>query len=184
MPRFSRSCQFGIQMRRGTRIESGSMDWTQWTPSERANLCFIVEGDRVLLIRKKRGLGAGKVNAPGGRIEPGETALEAAVRETQEEVCVTPLSLRQMGELYFDFTDGYRLQCTVFRADGFEGAPQETDEADPFWVDVGAIPYDEMWADDRHWLPLLLAGRPFEGRFRFDGERMLSCDLQPFADGD
>ena len=29
-----------------------------------ANLCFIVKGERVLLIRKKRGLGAGKINGP------------------------------------------------------------------------------------------------------------------------
>ncbi|NBV86555.1 MAG: NUDIX hydrolase, partial [Verrucomicrobia bacterium] len=41
------------------------MDWTRWLPSERANLCFIIKDRRVLLIRKKRGLGAGKINAPG-----------------------------------------------------------------------------------------------------------------------
>src|SRR4051794_35353585 len=45
-------------------------DWAAWVPRERAVLCFIVCGGRVLLIHKKRGLGAGKVNAPGGKIEP------------------------------------------------------------------------------------------------------------------
>jgi hypothetical protein len=25
-------------------------------------------------------------------------------------------------------------------------------------------PYDRMWGDDRHWMPLLLAGRRFEAR--------------------
>lgn len=154
------------------------MDWTNWIPQERANLCFIVSDGRILLIRKKRGLGAGKINGPGGRIEPGETALEAAIRETQEEVCVTPTGVRERGELFFDFVDGYRLQCTVFRADGLQGEPGETDEAAPFWSEVDAIPYDEMWADDRHWLPLLLDGKRFEGRFVFDGETMLSRDVR------
>ena len=44
-------------------------DWARWTPTERAALCFVVTGGRVLLIRKKRGLGAGKVNGPGGRLD-------------------------------------------------------------------------------------------------------------------
>ncbi|HEY5036239.1 MAG TPA: NUDIX domain-containing protein, partial [Chthoniobacterales bacterium] len=58
------------------------IDWNSWQPQQRANLCFIVRGDEVLLIRKKRGFGAGKINGPGGKVEPGETALGAALRET------------------------------------------------------------------------------------------------------
>ncbi len=158
------------------------MDWTGWTPQERANLCFIVAEGRVLLIHKKRGLGAGKVNAPGGRIEPGETALEAAVRETREEVCVTPTGIEERGVLLFEFVDGYRLHCTVFAASGCEGELCETDEAVPFWAELADIPYDAMWADDRHWLPLLIEGKRFEGRFVFDGDAMLSREVRVLTD--
>ncbi len=150
------------------------MNWSIWQPQERANLCFIEKDNRLLLIRKKRGLGAGKVNAPGGKIEPGETAYAAAIRETQEEVGVTPLGLQQRGELSFQFKDGYSLHCTVFLATDLLGAPIETAEADPFWVPLDAIPYAQMWEDDLYWLPLLLAGKTFAGFFTFDGDRMLS----------
>jgi 8-oxo-dGTP diphosphatase len=34
-----------------------------------------------------------------------------------------------------------------------------------------------MWADDRLWIPHLLAGRRFEGRFLFDSEVMLDGDV-------
>src|SRR3954469_894936 len=105
------------------------MDWSRWTPRERATLCFIVKGGRIMLIHKKRGLGAGKVNGPGGKIEAGETPLAAAIRETQEEIGVTPRGLEERGHLHFQFTDGYSLHCTVFMADGLEGTPHETDEA-------------------------------------------------------
>jgi 8-oxo-dGTP diphosphatase len=71
------------------------MDWNSWIPRERANLCFILRHGRVLLIRKKRGLGAGKINGPGGKIEAGESALASAIRETQEEVGVTPVGLEE-----------------------------------------------------------------------------------------
>jgi 8-oxo-dGTP diphosphatase len=151
-----------------------NMDWTDWIPRERANLCFIVKDGRILLIRKKRGLGAGKINGPGGKIEPGETALAAAIRETQEEIGVTPLDLEERGALYFQFTDGYSLHCTVFLAGDLDGEPVETPEATPQWVALEEIPYDEMWADDRYWLPQMLAGARFDGWFEFDGDRMLS----------
>jgi len=150
-----------------------AIDWAHWRPVDRATLLFVVREGRILLIHKKRGLGRGKVNGPGGRLEDGETPAEAAVRETREEIGITPTAIRECGELRFQFTDGYAIHVHVFRADGFAGALVETDEARPFWVDLDAIPYDEMWADDRVWLPLFLRGEPFSGRFLFDGDTML-----------
>jgi 8-oxo-dGTP diphosphatase len=149
-----------------------------WTPTETANLCFIIRDGQVLLIRKKRGLGAGKVNAPGGKVEPGETPLEAAIRETIEEVGVRPVGVRETGVLRFSFADGYRLLCHVFVAVDCEGEAHETPEALPFWVSTRGIPYDEMWADDRHWLPLLLANVTFRGHFEFDGDKLLSRSVE------
>lgn len=151
-----------------------SIDWNAWKPTEHANLCFIIRDGHILLIRKKRGLGAGKINGPGGRLEPGETALQAAIRETREEVGVTPLRLEQIGELHFDFLDGYKLHVAVFAAEDCEGVLRETDEAIPLWVNLSHIPYDEMWQDDPLWVPLLLQRSKFSGYFVFDGEQLLS----------
>lgn len=154
------------------------IDWTTWQPVDRATLLFVVDGDRVLLIRKKRGLGAGKVNAPGGRVEDGEETAAAAVREVEEEVGVTPLAPAFSGELSFQFVDGYSIHAAVFRADAHRGEAIETDEAVPLWTPVAAIPYDEMWADDRLWVPLVLARKRFRGRFVFDGDAMLDHNLE------
>lgn len=153
------------------------MDWTDWEPNLRANLLFLQRGEEVLLIRKKRGIGAGKINAPGGKIEAGETAAEGAIRETQEEVGLSATGLRQMGELHFQFTDGMALHCSVFHSDQFSGEAIETDEAIPIWTEIAKIPYEEMWEDDIHWLPQMLAGQTFRGYFEFDGDRMLSKQL-------
>ncbi len=148
--------------------------WDGWVPRERATLCFVVRDGWILLIRKKRGLGAGKINAPGGRLEAGETTLEAAIRETREEVGVTPLGMALRGELFFQFADGYSLECAVYLATDCEGDLIETDEALPIWTRLEAIPYAEMWADDVHWLPGVLEGRRFRGFFEFDQEEMTS----------
>ncbi len=154
-----------------------AIDWQRWTPQQRATLIFVVRGGKILLIHKKRGLGAGKINGPGGRIDPGESARECAVREIQEELRIVPTGVRQSGELSFQFVDGLALHVSIFRANGCRGTPEETDEARPLWVLVDRIPYERMWADDRIWLPLLLAGHRFEGRALFDGDRMLGHDI-------
>lgn len=126
---------------------------------------------RVLLIRKKRGMGAGKWNAPGGKVEPGESAVQAAARETREETGLTPVSPRYAGLLEFRFAPGsssWDNLCRVFHAGAFEGTLcSEHDECAPEWVGLDAIPYDGMWEDDRSWLPSLLAGRPFHRVYRF-----------------
>lgn len=153
------------------------MDWTDWQPQVRATLLFVRQQGQLLLIRKKRGLGAGKVNGPGGKIEPGETALECAHRELQEELGVRAHHTVECGELWFQFVDGLRLHVTVFMADGCTGDAVETDEAVPLWTAENAIPYDEMWADDRVWLPEMLAGNRFALRAVFDGDTMLSHTL-------
>jgi len=157
----------------------GDIDWQTWLPTERATLVFAIRDGEILLIEKRRGLGAGKVNGPGGRLEPGETPLAAARREFEEEVRAHPLGLVEQGTLRFQFVDGYALHVHVFRASGVEGEPAETAEALPFWCPLGAIPYDSMWEDDRHWLPRLLAGERFDGRFLFAGDRMLDFALTP-----
>lgn len=72
-------------------------------------LCFLLrndaEGEHVLLGTKKTGFGSGKVVGVGGHVEPGETAVEAAVREVMEEinVVVRAADLVQAGTVDFIF---------------------------------------------------------------------------------
>jgi len=154
------------------------IDWENWEPTDRATLLFVVRDGQILLIEKKRGIGAGKINGPGGRIEPGETPKECAIREIEEELCVIPTGVRHCGELSFQFIDGYSLHGSIFIADDCEGEACETDEATPVWTPLDAIPYERMWADDIHWMPHILAGRSVRGRFIFDGEdRMLDREV-------
>ncbi|MCL2558047.1 MAG: hypothetical protein FWE09_06175, partial [Treponema sp.] len=62
----------------------------------------------------------------------------------------------------------------AFFADAWEGEARSSAEADPFWRDLNDIPWDEMWEDDRHWLPQALAGKKLRGCYVFDGDKMLS----------
>ncbi|MDP4625493.1 MAG: 8-oxo-dGTP diphosphatase [Akkermansiaceae bacterium] len=152
-------------------------DWTGWQGEVKATLMFVVKAGRILLIEKKRGHGEGKVNGPGGKIDPGETPLECAVRETEEELHISVKNPRKVAELWFQMSDYPSILCHVFIAEEYEGTPTETDEAVPLWTPSDEIPYNRMWEDDRHWLPLVLDGQSLLGKFVFEGEVMASKEI-------
>ncbi|HEX7963626.1 MAG TPA: 8-oxo-dGTP diphosphatase [Candidatus Saccharimonadales bacterium] len=133
-------------------------------------LLFLRRDGELLLAMKKRGFGQGKWNGAGGKVEPGETPLAAAIRETEEEVGVTPKNPRKMAEIDFYLTSDptFNNYAHVFVSTEWDGEPHETEEMRPQWFPENALPYDEMWGDDRSWLPQLLAGRRFTAMFTLD----------------
>lgn len=154
-----------------------TIEWKNWNAEIPATLMFVVQDGKILLIEKLTGIGQGKINGPGGKIDPGENALQAIVRECQEELHITPHSPVKMGELHFAMSDIPDIHCHVFMSNTFDGEPTSTREANPLWTALDAIPYDKMWEDDRHWLPQMLDGQLFNGRFEFDGEKVVWMEV-------
>jgi len=154
------------------------VDWNTWEARDRATLLFVIRDGQVLLIHKKRGLGKGKINGPGGRIDPGETPEQAAVRECQEELCITPKNVEYCGRHKFQFVDGYSIHVWVYRAGEYDGTPTETDEAIPLWFELDQVPYEKMWEDDKFWLPLVFDRQQFSTRWIFDDDKMLDQHIE------
>lgn len=141
---------------------------SDWQPGRFATLAYLVRGDEVLLIEKLRGHGAGKVNAPGGHIEVGESPEECAIRETYEEVRMAVLEANVRATLRFhDTENGFNMLGYALVATRFTGEPQSTSEAVPFWSRIDAIPFERMWEDDRLWVPRILAGERLACEFIF-----------------
>lgn len=144
-------------------------------------LLFLRKGDQILLAMKKRGFGSNRYNGVGGKIEPGETIEQALVRECQEEIMVTPTHFWQVAEHDFVQDQGknpWRMYVHVFLCDEWEGEPTETEEMAPGWMNIADIPYDNMWSDDRFWLPQVLDGHKIVGNFTFDEQdTMLTHDV-------
>ena len=136
-------------------------------------LLFLIRDKEILLAMKKKRFGKGKWNGVGGKVDPGETVEQAAVRETEEEIGVVPIEYEKIGEIVFNEQyDGVpeRLTVHIFKCTKWENEPIESDEMSPKWFGVDKIPFDEMFADDRHWFPLFLSGKKFRGRCDFDDD--------------
>lgn len=151
-----------------------------------ATLCLIVDRgrQRLLLGEKKRGFGHGKLNGFGGKPEPGESLLGAAVREVEEESGLRLRSdrVREVAEItfLFPFHPAFDHHVHVFLANEWSGEPIETSEMIPVWYSLNNVPYERMWADDRHWIPHILAGEQVEARFTFaqDNETLTSWNVR------
>ena len=138
-----------------------------------ATLLFLLRDNQILLAMKKRGFGAGLYNGVGGKIDVGETIEQAAIRECQEEIGVTPKNLQKVADLFFTFTNEAKetqqdMKVTAFVSREWDGQPTETEEMAPKWFNLVDIPFDQMWQDDPYWLPIVLAGKSVTGIFIFD----------------
>jgi 8-oxo-dGTP diphosphatase len=149
-----------------------------------ATLVFLVRENGILLGYKKRGFAEGKINGFGGKIEASETIESAAARELEEEcgVHVDVADLQPVARLDFFFPakPEWDQVVHVFLAKRWRGEPVETEEMRPMWVNTNSIPYDRMWADDRHWLPLVLQGKHVQATFTFkeDNETVAEARIQ------
>lgn len=130
-------------------------------------LVYLIKENRVLFIEKKRGFGAGFINGVGGKVEERETIEECAVREVEEEVGLEVNSLKKKGVILFTNNKSEHILVHVFISNNFEGTLKESEEAKPFWIDKGKIPFEKTWGDDKFWLPHVLEGGFVYAEFEF-----------------
>ncbi|UAL32075.1 NUDIX domain-containing protein [Nocardioides rotundus] len=124
-------------------------------------VAFVRDG-AVLTVRKE---GTSRFMLVGGKLEPGESPADAAVRETREEVGVEIAEPELLGDLLAEAANepGHLVRSSTFLADLPEGAePVAAGEiAEVRWVPLAAAAageYDDLAPLLEHRvLPLLLA---------------------------
>ena len=144
-------------------------------------LLFLQREGEILLAMKKRGFGVDKWNGVGGKVEEGETYEAAAIRECQEEIGVTPRSLKKVGELHFHDLPDTEHYCHLYTTTDWEGEPIETEEMSPQWFAQSDIPYSKMWPDDEIWMPLVLENKLFKGVVTIDDNKVTEQEITEVA---
>lgn len=90
----------------------------------------------------------------GGKVEPGESKVQALVRECREELAITVA----VGDVFMEVTHTYpdiTVQLTLFHATVAEGIPQMLEHNDIQWITVDEIDmYDFCPADEEILLQL------------------------------
>ncbi|KAF8508622.1 NUDIX hydrolase domain-like protein [Hysterangium stoloniferum] len=155
-----------------------------WLPIESIKLytnAFIWNDQtgKILLGYKKRGFGVGLFNGFGGKVEPGETSIDAAVRELKEEAGIDAVLIPCGTLLFYEKNQPWAHLVEVFYSNQYEGTITESEEMRPEWFSLPPelytnthrndppFPFGQMWSDVRLWLPLMITRRKFIGRVDF-----------------
>lgn len=138
---------------------------------KKSTLCFCIKDDQVLLAMKKRGFGSGKWNGYGGKIQD-ESPKAAAVRELEEEsgLVADKKDLLQVALMRFYFDKNPVFECFVYTTRSWQNEPAETEEMRPQWYPISNLPFEEMWAADAKWVPLILNGEKIEAEVYFNAD--------------
>jgi 8-oxo-dGTP diphosphatase len=118
-------------------------------------LCFLRDGERVLLLRRRKPPNEGLYNAPGGKIEPHEDPYDACLREVREETGFRlPHARLRAVMTVLTRTTGAQWLLFVFTADRPPEPPDpvQTDEGDLRWVPLAEVPSLPVVSD----LPIIL----------------------------
>ena len=95
---------------------------------------FVVAGNKVLCIRYKEE-NIGYIDIPGGKIEEGETGVEAAIREVREETGIEVSNLEEVGNAVIEYPDRI-YNMNVFVANDYKGNTRNNKENDAFFLDI------------------------------------------------
>lgn len=134
----------------------------------KATVVLPIKNGKVLLGMKTRKIGMGCWNGYGGGIEDGESVLECATRELEEEsglkAKIEDLEKVAIVDFHNEKSDGSTFVSRVhfFLTKNWEGEPIETEDGAMIYhtfFDIKDLPFDKMMPADREFFPLILNGK-------------------------
>lgn len=97
-------------------------------------MCMVYDGEGNILVEDRRKRDWPGITFPGGHVEPGESFVEAAIREVREETGLQIESPRLCGVKQFPTDDGTRYVLLFFKTNLFSGQLASSEEGEVFWI--------------------------------------------------
>lgn len=142
-----------------------------------ATLCYVKHNAHTLMlhrVKKENDTHAGKWNGLGGKLDPGESPEECAIREVEEESSLRARNPALRGILTFPrFSKGEDWYVFVFIIREFEGEVRESNEGHLAWIPDDEVIDLNLWEGDRIFLPWLEGPRFFSGKFTYEAGRLV-----------
>ena len=134
-------------------------------------LCLIHNEDSYLLQDRVKKDWKG-YTLPGGHIEPGESIVDAVVREMKEETGLMIKSPRLCGVKQFPI-EGGRYIVFLFETDQFEGEVVDSDEGKMHWVKISELSNVNLVDDFDELLEVMLSDNLTEFQYVVENEEWI-----------
>lgn len=146
-----------------------------------ATLCYVRRDNHTLMIhrvKKENDMHAGKWNGLGGKLEPGETPEECALREIWEEAGLRVKSLALKGIITFPgFANDEDWYTFLFLIDKFEGKLIDSPEGTLKWIPDDEVLKLNLWPGDLIFIPWLDRPEFFSGKFVYQDGQLIEHDV-------
>lgn len=146
-----------------------------------ATLCYIRKNGRTLMmhrVKKQNDMHEGKWNGLGGKLIPGESPEECAIREIFEESGLRARNPQLKGVLTFPaFDDLEDWYCFLFEVRDFEGELINSAEGVLEWVPNDKVLDLHLWEGDQIFIPLLDQDRFFSAKFIYEKGRLQNHEI-------
>lgn len=146
-----------------------------------ATLCYVQKPGYTLMlhrVKKKNDMHQGKWNGLGGKLEPGESPEECAVREVLEESGLRCHNPRLRGFITFpafdEIDDWYTF---LFTLDDFEGELIDSPEGNLAWIANDELLGLNLWPGDRVFLPWVFQDALFSAKFVYEKGEFRSYEV-------
>jgi 8-oxo-dGTP diphosphatase len=141
-----------------------------------ATLCYVRQNGKTLMIhrvKKENDMHQGKWNGLGGKLEPGETPEECAIREIFEESGLTARNPALKGLITFPgFANDEDWYAFLFVVEDFSGEIVDSPEGDLAWVDDADLLRLNLWEGDLIFIPWLDRPGFFSAKFVYRQNRL------------
>jgi 8-oxo-dGTP diphosphatase len=146
-------------------------------PLKLATLCYLRKNHHTLMVhrvKKQNDMHQGKWNGLGGKLEPGESPEECAIREIAEESGLQVSNPEFKGILTFPAFDEIEdWYCFVFVLRQFSGELIDSVEGTLRWVPDAELLALNLWEGDRIFLPWLDRGGIFSAKFIYEHGKLV-----------
>lgn len=146
-----------------------------------ATLCYVKRAGKTLMVHRIKKAGdmhAGKWNGLGGKLEPGETPEDCAIREIREESGLVVTKPELKGLLTFPaFAKDEDWYAFVFVAREFEGELIDSPEGVLEWINEAELSKLNLWEGDKIFLPWLERPGFFSGKFNYQDGKLIDYQV-------